>query len=83
MLEPPAHFCVAYCVVQVYGESDITYAACICVRKKDLYESVKALRTLGGSGVLVSPMTYIFDEEPRRWPELLREIGFDRDPLKL
>eukprot|EP00892_Ulva_mutabilis_P000535 jgi/Ulvmu1/10482/UM064_0019.1 len=69
-------------IAKVYGESDITYAACICVRKKDLYESVKALRQLGGSGVLVSPMTYIFDEEPRRWPELLQEIGFESDPLK-
>lgn len=68
--------------MQVYGESDITYAACICVPKKDLYASVKALRQLGGSGVLVSPMTYIFDEEPPRWNDLLQEIGLDSDPLK-
>lgn len=68
--------------MQVYGESDITFAACICVHKKRLYDSVKALRQMGGSGVLVSPMTYIFDEEPRRWPKLLKELGLDSDPLK-
>ena len=28
----------------------------------------------GGSGVLVSPLTYIFDEEPPRWLELLEKL---------
>lgn len=30
---------------------------------------------VGGSGVLVLPMTYIFDEEPLRWRRLLEELG--------
>ncbi len=30
---------------------------------------------LGGSGVLVQPMTYIFDEEPKRWTDLLSSLG--------
>ncbi len=30
---------------------------------------------LGGSGVLVQPMTYIFDEEPARWIRLLESLG--------
>ena len=51
------------------------YAAVICVPKKRLYAAVKSLQRLGGSGVLVSPMTYIFDEEPERWTRLLRELG--------
>lgn len=42
------------------------YAATICVPKKRLYAAVKELQGLGGSGVLVQPMTYIFDEEPQR-----------------
>ena len=29
---------------------------------------------IGGSGVLVQPMTYIFDEEPERWSRLLKEL---------
>lgn len=32
---------------------------------------------LGGSGVLVQPMTYIFDEEPQRWRDLLQRLGLD------
>lgn len=51
------------------------YAAVICVLKKELYASVKALRTVGGSGVLVQPMTYIFDEEPMRWKRVLQIVN--------
>ena len=32
---------------------------------------------VGGTGVLVSPMTYIFDEEPARWRKLLDTLGQD------
>lgn len=32
---------------------------------------------IGGSGVLVQPMTYIFDEEPLRWQRLLAELGLE------
>ncbi|KAJ0600134.1 putative ATP phosphoribosyltransferase [Helianthus annuus] len=45
------------------------YAIVICVPKKLLYKSI------GGSGVLVSPLTYIFDEETPRWRELLSKLG--------
>ncbi|KAK6157004.1 hypothetical protein DH2020_011252 [Rehmannia glutinosa] len=31
--------------------------------------------TIGGSGVLVSPLTYIFDEETPRWRQLLSNLG--------
>lgn len=30
---------------------------------------------IGGSGVLVSPLTYIFDEEPPRWSRLLGKLS--------
>lgn len=53
------------------------YATIICVKKKDLYSSVKELQRLGGSGVLVQPMTYIFDEEPTRWRRLLDTLGIE------
>ena len=37
---------------------------------------------IGGSGVLVLPMTYIFDEEPERWRAVLATLGLDSaDPL--
>ncbi|GKA02688.1 ATP phosphoribosyltransferase 2, chloroplastic-like protein [Tanacetum coccineum] len=51
------------------------YAIVICVPKKKLYKSVQQLRAIGGSGVLVSPLTYIFDEETPRWRELLSKLG--------
>ncbi|XP_076926484.1 ATP phosphoribosyltransferase 1, chloroplastic-like [Bidens hawaiensis] len=51
------------------------YAIVICVPKKKLYKSVQQLRAIGGSGVLVSPLTYIFDEETPRWNELLSKLG--------
>lgn len=51
------------------------FAAVICVPKKELYGAVKSLRKIGGSGVLVQPMTYIFDEEPERWQRVLKTIN--------
>ncbi|CAL5379853.1 unnamed protein product [Camellia sinensis] len=51
------------------------YAIVICVPKKLLYKSVQQLRAIGGSGVLISPLTYIFDEETPRWRELLSKLG--------
>eukprot|EP00250_Pteridium_aquilinum_P011165 c19879_g1_i1 orf=102-1316(+) len=50
------------------------YAIVICVTKNRLYDAVKQLRKVGGSGVLVSPLTYIFEEEPPRWRQLLSKL---------
>ncbi|KAJ6711306.1 ATP PHOSPHORIBOSYLTRANSFERASE ATP-PRTASE [Salix purpurea] len=50
------------------------YAIVICVPKKALYKSVQQLREIGGSGVLVSPLTYIFEEVTPRWKELLSKL---------
>ena len=55
--------------------TDGLWAAVICVPKRRLYDCVKELRSIGGSGVLVQPMTYIFDEEPARWRALLEALG--------
>ncbi|CAA2985001.1 ATP phosphoribosyltransferase 2, chloroplastic-like [Olea europaea subsp. europaea] len=51
------------------------YAIVICAPKKELYKSVQQLRAIGGSGVLISPLTYIFDEETPRWRQLLMNLG--------
>lgn len=51
------------------------FAIVICVPKKALYKSVQQLRMIGGSGVLISPLTYIFDEETPRWRQLLSNLG--------
>lgn len=59
------------------------FGTTICVPKKQLYASVNELRKLGGSGVLVQPMTYIFDEEPARWRQLLDKLGLDEPPARV
>ncbi|XP_022895670.1 ATP phosphoribosyltransferase 2, chloroplastic-like [Olea europaea var. sylvestris] len=51
------------------------YAIVICAPKKELYKSVQQLRAIGGSGVLISPLTHIFDEETPRWRQLLSNLG--------
>jgi len=53
------------------------YGVTVCIPKNRLYESVKKLRSIGGSGIMVSPLTYIFDEQPERWESLLKNLGID------
>jgi len=47
------------------------YAVNIVVRKEHLTSTISQLRAIGGSGVVVSPVTYIFEEEPERSKRLL------------
>lgn len=54
-------------VAPVYARSgELWHSVSIVVHKDRLISSVKALRSVGGSGVIVSPLTYIFEEEPER-----------------
>jgi len=51
------------------------FSATLCVPRTKIYDTVKQLRLAGGSGVLVSPLTYIFDAEPPRWLNLQKTLG--------
>jgi ATP phosphoribosyltransferase len=51
------------------------YAMNAVVPQKLLYKAIQQLRSIGGSGVLVMKLTYIFDEETPRWRNLLTELG--------
>jgi ATP phosphoribosyltransferase len=55
------------------------YAITIVVRTDRLHQAIAQLRGIGGSGVLVLPITYIFEEEPHRWLKLLDTLGLKRD----
>lgn len=44
----------------------------IVVRKDQLMPTIRELRAIGGSGVVVTPVTYIFEEEPPRYTQLLK-----------
>lgn len=49
----------------------------IVVRKDRLHRAIQQLRAIGGSGVLVLPVTYIFEEEPVRWRQLLNALEIE------
>lgn len=53
------------------------YAVNIVVRKDRLAQTIAALRAVGGSGVVVSPVTYIFEEEPQRYRAMLAALDLD------
>lgn len=40
------------------------YAVHLIVRKNQLHQATKEIRQIGGSGVVVTPVSYIFEEEP-------------------
>lgn len=53
------------------------YAISIVLPKGRLYSAVKQLRKVGGSGVTVLPVKYVFPEECRRWNALLESLDID------
>ncbi len=55
------------------------FAVNIIVRKEELYRAVTELRAIGGSGVIVLPVTYVFDEEPPRYRKLLDSLQNEND----
>ncbi len=55
--------------------TDITwFAISVVVRKDKIHHAIKQLRKIGGSGVLVLPVTYIFEEEPLRWQNIMDNL---------
>ena len=51
------------------------YAVHLIVRKEQLAQAIAELRQIGGSGVVVTPVTYIFEEEPQAYREMIEELG--------
>lgn len=47
------------------------YAAHLVVQKDKLAQAIAEIRQIGGSGVVVTPVTYIFEEEPQEYKNLL------------
>jgi ATP phosphoribosyltransferase len=50
------------------------YAVNIVVRKDQLAQAITELRSVGGSGVIVTPVTYIFEEEPEEYKRMLAAL---------
>jgi ATP phosphoribosyltransferase len=50
------------------------YSITIVVRRDHLPQAIGELRRIGGSGIIVSPVTYIFEEEPPRYTAMLAAL---------
>lgn len=50
------------------------FAVNIIVQKAEVFRAVNELRRIGGSGVIVTPCAYIFEEEPARYRAMLAAI---------
>lgn len=50
------------------------YALHMVVHRNDLFAAINDLRAIGGSGVVVAPVTYIFEEEPPRYKAMLEAL---------
>ena len=53
--------------------ADSWYAISLMVKKRQIQSAIQQLRQIGGSGVVVLPAIFIFDETPKRW-QTLQEI---------
>jgi ATP phosphoribosyltransferase len=51
------------------------HSVSIIVRRDHLPQAISELRSVGGSGIIVSPVTYIFEEEPPRYTAMLSALG--------
>ena len=51
------------------------HAVNIVVRKSILPQAIVELRSIGGSGVIVTPVKYIFEEEPEEFTQLLAALN--------
>jgi len=50
------------------------YAVNIIVPRGKIFQAISELREIGGSGVVVMPVTYIFEEEPPRYMAMLQAL---------
>jgi ATP phosphoribosyltransferase len=58
----------------VHPEHQGWYAVHVVVRRDRLPQAIAELRSIGGSGVVVTPVTYIFEEEPETYREMLAAL---------
>jgi ATP phosphoribosyltransferase len=50
------------------------FAVNIIVQRSMIFQAVNELRAIGGSGVVVMPVSYIFEEEPPRYMAMLQAL---------
>lgn len=62
-------------VVPPADSEDGMYAIGIVLPKEQLYSAIQQLRSVGGSGVTVLPVSFVFPQHCKRWTELMDVIG--------
>jgi ATP phosphoribosyltransferase len=60
--------------VLVREKAQSWYSVTIVVRRDQLSQAIAELRSIGGSGIIVTPVTYIFEEEPPRYKAMLAAV---------
>jgi ATP phosphoribosyltransferase len=50
------------------------FSVTVIIRRDRLPQAITELRSIGGSGIIVSPVTYIFEEEPPRYKAMLEAL---------
>ena len=60
--------------IVVRDESQSWFSISVVVRRDRLPQAIGELRAIGGSGIIVSPVTYIFEEEPPRYTAMLAAL---------
>ena len=61
--------------VVVREQEEHWFAVNIIVQRSQLFQAVTELRAIGGSGVVVMPVSYIFEEEPPRYMAMLQALN--------
>lgn len=55
-------------------QSSNWYAAHLIIKKDQITQAIREIRQIGGSGVVVTPVTYIFEEEPVEYTNMLSAL---------
>ncbi len=61
--------------------SDNWWAINLVTHSTKLYSVINQLRAIGGSGVVVTPITYIFEEQPQRYQRLLAILSTPEESI--
>ena len=61
-------------IVSPDGGNNKLFSVTIVVAKANLVKAIAELRAIGGSGVIVTPISYIFEEEPERYKAMLTAL---------
>ncbi|MEJ2758242.1 MAG: hypothetical protein P8046_07145, partial [Anaerolineales bacterium] len=60
---------------------DNFFAIHIVVKKEELHQAIGELREIGGSGVVVSPVNFIFEEQPREILNMMKALEISNEDL--